>query len=234
MDASVGQSRAAPAFAGWSPSAFEAMAVPDFAGRMEAIRRHVRPLLEAIADRLAPALSERAGETLYPYVAQHARRTVNPPDQTWCAWSPSLRGYKKHPHLELGISARQVFVQAGAIYEAPFRGHLADLLAERGAALRTVLPPEAVWKDDHLAESGVATRALSEAELARLAGGLRRRSRGDLMVALAWPREEVLGLSAEAFLDRALEALTRLMPVYRLARQAQQGSAGSARLAAPG
>ncbi len=225
MNATRRSNGAASAFGGWDRQAFEAMEVPDFAGRMEAIRRHVRPRLEAIAEALAPALSERAGEALHPYVAQHARRTVNPPDETWCAWSPSPRGYKKHPHLELGISARGVFVQAGAIYEAPFRATLADLLTHQGRALREVLPPDAEWKDDHLAPSGVPTARLSDEELTRLAAGLRRKSRGDLMVALTWPREAVLGMSPEAFMQQALEALSHLLPAYRLVRQAQQGAA---------
>lgn len=212
-------------FTGWDRQAFEAMAVPDFAGRMEAIRRHVRPKLEAMAEVLAPRLAQRVGEALYPHVAQHARRTVNPPDETWCAWSPSPRGYKKHAHLELGIRADRVFVQAGAIYEAPFRARLADAMTgQRLAALRAALPPESEWKDDHTAASGVPTSALTEQDVARLVGGLRRKSRGDLVVALHWPREEVLRLSGPEFLEKALEALTRLVPVYRFVREAEQAA----------
>lgn len=215
-------------FEGWQASAFEAMAVPGFAARMEAIRRHVRPRLEAIARELAPGLSERVGEPLHPYVAQHARRTVNPPEDTWCAWSASARGYKKHAHFQLGIRAHHVYVQAGAIHEAPFRARLADLLLARADTLRAALPPQAEWKDEHTAPAGIPNRELTAEDLARLAAGLRRKSRGDLMVSLSWPQEAALPLNGPAFLQQAGEALGQLMAAYRLAREAEQTHAVAA------
>lgn len=219
------------AFDGWRPEAFEAMATPGFAPRMQAIRQHVRPVLEAIAEALAPGLSSWVGEPLYPHVAQHARRTVNPPEDTWCAWSPSPRGYKKQPHFQLGIRADQVYVQAGAITEAPFRTRLADLLTARVGPLREALPPDAEWKDDHTAPSGTPTSALSAQDVAALAAGLRRKSRGDWMVALRWPKEQVLGIDPQRFLEQAQDALRRLVPVYRLVREAEKDHAavGAAR-----
>ena len=216
-------------FEGWDPSAFEAMEVPGFAARMEAIRTRVRPRLQAIAEELAPELSRRAGETLYPHVALHARRTVNPPEDTWCAWSPSPRGYKKHPHLQLGIRAQHVYVQAGVILEAPFRPRLADLLLEQAGRLRAELPAEAVWKDDHTSPTGVAPARPDEEALQRLAQGLRLKSRGDLMVSLHWPRSQAVAMGAGEFLQQALAALERLLPVYRLARQAEREAAPLAR-----
>lgn len=213
-------------FDGWRREAFEAMATEGFAARMQAIRQHVRPVLEALAQSLAPDLSSWVGEPLYPHVAQHARRTVNPPEDTWCAWSASPRGYKKQPHFQLGIRADRVYVQAGAISEAPFRSRLADLLMARIGELQQTLPSEAEWKDDHTAPSGTPSSALTDEVVAALAAGLRRKSRGDLMVAVGWPREQVLGLEPLRFLELAGNALRRLIPVYQLVREAEKEHAG--------
>lgn len=209
-------------FEGWDREAFEAMEVPGFAPRMEAIRTRVRPKLQAIAEELAPGLSEWVGEPLYPHVALHARRTVNPPQDTWCAWSPSPRGYKKQAHFQLGIRAHHVYVQAGAILEAPFRPQLAELLLRRADELRSQLPPEAVWKDEHTSPAGIPSTELDPEAIQRLAAGLRLKSRGDLMVSLDWPKEKVLAMSPERFLEEAAWALRQLIPVYRLAREAEK------------
>lgn len=215
-------------FPGWDRDAFAAMEVAGFQQRMEAIRTRVRPKLQAIAEQLAPELSRRMGVPLHPHVAQHARRTVNPPEDTWCAWSPSRTGYKKHPHFQLGIRADHVYVQAGAITEAPFRAQLAQLLLEEGPALRASLPGDALWKEDHTSPDGVPTAALTDDDLHRLAGGLRRKSRGDFMVALHWPRDAALTLPPQAFVQQALEALERLRPVWELARRAAEQKKGAA------
>ena len=36
----------------------------------------------------------------YPHVAKHARRSVNPPKDTWVAFATSKRGYKMLPHFK--------------------------------------------------------------------------------------------------------------------------------------
>jgi uncharacterized protein YktB (UPF0637 family) len=41
-------------------------------------------------------------------VARHARRTVNPPDDTWVAFAPDRRGYKKHCHFKVAVSRNAV------------------------------------------------------------------------------------------------------------------------------
>lgn len=214
-------------FSGWTTDCFEAMELPGFAERMQAIRSRVRPRLEAISQALAAPLSRHAGLTLYPHVALHARRTVNPPDDTWCAWSAARTGYKKHPHLQLGIRARHVYVQAGAILEAPFRSRLSELLLQEGRALAAQLPGQALWKDDHLAPHGVPTEQLSDADIERLAAGLRRKSRGDFMVALHWPKEQALAMGPQEFLEQALQGLVQLLPVFWLVCRAADEQAGS-------
>ena len=37
------------------------------------------------------------------HVAKHARRSVNPPIDTWVAFAPNKRGYKMLPHFQIGL-----------------------------------------------------------------------------------------------------------------------------------
>ena len=65
-------------------------------------RDTIRPKLKGIGETIAPYLSRLTGDEMYIHVAKHARRTVNPPDETWVAWSPQKRGYKSQPRLSGG------------------------------------------------------------------------------------------------------------------------------------
>lgn len=83
---------------------FDVFAIDGFGPRMEAFKTVLRPHLVAVAERLAPAVSEVAGHPLYVHVAKHARRTVNPPAESWAAFASQPRGYKKLPHFALCVS----------------------------------------------------------------------------------------------------------------------------------
>src|SRR5215510_6264745 len=83
---------------------FQIFDIPGFAERMAAIRAEIRPKLEALGDALAPPLARIARVEVFPHVARHARRTVNPPDDTWVAFGPEARGYKRAGHFKVAVS----------------------------------------------------------------------------------------------------------------------------------
>lgn len=83
---------------------FKVFTIEGFAPRMEAFTSTLRPRLVALGEHLAPALSAQVGHPLYVHVAKHARRTVHPPPESWCAFAPVARGYKAVPHLALCVS----------------------------------------------------------------------------------------------------------------------------------
>jgi Uncharacterized protein conserved in bacteria len=43
-------------------------------------------------------------------IAKHQRRTRNPPPDTWLAINQNHRGYKKTPHMELGLWPDRYFI----------------------------------------------------------------------------------------------------------------------------
>jgi uncharacterized protein YktB (UPF0637 family) len=87
---------------------FQVFDIPGFAERMAAIRGDIRPKLERLGGALLPAVARVAGSEIYPHVARHARRTVNPPDDTWVAFGPDKRGYKKARHFKVAVSRQGV------------------------------------------------------------------------------------------------------------------------------
>ena len=74
---------------GFTDQDFDVFSVPGLEARMEVLIERVRPKLEALGAELSPYVSALAGEEMFVHVAKHARRTVNPPIDTWVAWAPA-------------------------------------------------------------------------------------------------------------------------------------------------
>ena len=55
---------------------------------------------------------------MYPHIAKHARRTINPPNDTWISFSSNPRGYKMQPHFQIGLWETHLFIWYAVIYEA--------------------------------------------------------------------------------------------------------------------
>lgn len=141
----------------FSANDLEVFTLPGFDERMQALREQIRPKLHQLGQELAEPLSHRVGEPLYPHVAKHARRSVNPPEETWVAFSPNARGYKKYPYLGVAISRFGIHPRVVAKTESV---ELRPTMAERleGRSLPSVLgdfwnwdfgaPPEEVRADE--------------------------------------------------------------------------------------
>ncbi|SEN07690.1 Protein of unknown function [Lihuaxuella thermophila] len=96
---------------------FEVFNIDGLEPRMYALKRQIRPKFEMIGEQIAPYLSMLVGEPVAVHIAKHARRTVNPPEETWVAWSTSRRGYKSLPHFQFGIRDLHLFIWFALIYE---------------------------------------------------------------------------------------------------------------------
>ena len=91
-------------FPGFTAADFKVFDIPGFKPRMAAIQTRIRPKLEAAGRNLLPDVARIGGGPAFVHVAKHARRTVNPPDDTWVAFAGDKRGYKKHCHFKLAVS----------------------------------------------------------------------------------------------------------------------------------
>lgn len=120
---------------GFTASDFDIFKIEGFSARMEKIYAHVRPKLLRLGDDLAPEMARKLHLEFFPHVARHVRRTVNPPSETWVAFGPSPRGYKRYGYLALCISGAGLHARAVVKSEADSRAEMARGLGAHRAKL---------------------------------------------------------------------------------------------------
>lgn len=76
-------------FNGFKAQDFNVFQTPGLDDRMEQIISQIRPKLETLGNRYSEELTAFTGEEMFFHVAKHARRTVNPPKDTWVAFAPN-------------------------------------------------------------------------------------------------------------------------------------------------
>jgi uncharacterized protein YktB (UPF0637 family) len=201
---------------GFNAADFQVFRIEGFNERMAQLYATVRPKLLRLGDELAPALAGKLHLELFPHVAKHARRTVNPPPETWCAFGPSAKGYKRYPYLGLCISRFGLHARVVVKSEADHRPEMSVALARRAAELTRALDGTMVARYDNWAFDAPPASVRADRELwQQLAGALEKKT-GGIDVGLGWPIREALKLDRE----EVLEGFRELEPLYRACRSA--------------
>lgn len=208
------------AFAGFTASDFRVFDLQGFKPRMTAIRGQVRPKLEALGAELLPAVARATGSEAFAHVAKHARRTVNPPDDTWVAFGPDRRGYKKECHFKVAISRRALrfLFEVGPEcaekkkWLAAWKKHAPKLIPAIKQAKGL-----AWFKNEHDEEPTALLANLSTEEITRLADELARTRDGQLVVGRRVADAEAVKWAPEEHRKTAIGTFQLLAPLYRLA-----------------
>jgi len=206
---------AAPSFAA---SDFRVFEIPDFAGRMQAIGQQVRPKLTALGEGLASGIGRLVGAEVFAHVAKHARRTVNPPEDTWVAFGPDRRGYKKHAHFKVAVSKNCVRLLFEVGPEHQDKGGWAAHWGRRGGELAGVLSRGMGirwFKNEHDEDPAAAVKDVGQEQLRALLQELSRRRDGQFVLGRRLSRAEVTGMTPQAFEKTALDTFRVLAPLYR-------------------
>jgi uncharacterized protein YktB (UPF0637 family) len=198
---------------------FKVFDVKGFRARMDEIRTRVRPKLEAFGHSLAPAVARSLGSETFAHVARHARRTVNPPADTWVAFAPDPRGYKKHCHFKVAVSRNCVrfLFEVGPEHADKRRWAAAwkKNAPKLGAVLRRVRG--LAWFENEHDEAPASMLAdLSADRLGELGDALTRGHDGQLVLGRAVPAAEAARWTDAQYRAAALEAFRALAPLYRL------------------
>ncbi|MFD3258580.1 DUF1054 domain-containing protein [Paenibacillus lentus] len=202
-------------FAGFKGQDFDSLTVPGLEPRMEAIITNIRPKLEELGGAIAPYLSALCGEEMFPHVAKHARRTINPPEDTWIAWSSSKRGYKALPHFQVGMFSTHLFIIFAVIYESPNKESIANYLEKHAAKVRKLVPADFYWSTDHMKPEGTLNRDMDKESLLQMAGKLKTVKKSELLCGLRLDRDQPL-LQDGAGLIRTIEqTFETLLPLYK-------------------
>lgn len=112
-------------FKGFTNEDFDVFQIDGLEARMDGLKERIRPKLESLGQYFAPALTTLTGDEMYVHVAKHARRTINPPKDTWVAFANNPRGYKMLPHFQIGLWNTHLFIWFAVIYEAPLKEEVA-------------------------------------------------------------------------------------------------------------
>jgi uncharacterized protein YktB (UPF0637 family) len=198
---------------------FKVFEVKGFQPRMQEIRARIRPKLEVLGHSLAPAIQRTTGEAMFAHVAKHARRTVNPPDDTWVAFAGNQRGYKKHPHFKVAVSGHCVrfLFEVGPEHADKKRWAAAwrKSAPKLGPVLRRVRGL-AWFKNEHDEEPAAALSDLSQEQLGELADELTRTRDSQLVLGRTVPVAEAARWTEAQYREAALETFRALAPLYRL------------------
>lgn len=203
-------------FSGFNSRDFEVFQIPGLEPRMEMLIERVRPKLEALGAELAPYLTELCGEEMFVHVAKHARRTVNPPIDTWVAWGTSKRGYKALPHFEVGMFDSHVFVIFAVIYESPNKITFAEALERELDEVRRNLPGEFYWSMDHMAPHGTLHKDMKSEDYDKIITKLKTVKKAEVMCGLRIERDDPVAADGEQLLETIRSTFKTLLPLYRM------------------
>ena len=198
---------------------FKVFDLQGFQPRMAAIRTQIRPKLEALGEALRPGVASVTGGEAFAHVARHARRTVNPPDDTWVAFGPDKRGYKKSCHFKVAVSRHAVrfLFEAGPEYAEKKKWAVA--LKKSAPRLATALRKAeglAWFKNEHDEEPAAHLADLSTDEIARLGDELARTRDGQFVVGRRVRADEAARWGLADYQKAALATFEALAPLYRL------------------
>jgi uncharacterized protein YktB (UPF0637 family) len=185
---------------------FEVFAIKDVDARLAKIDDLIRPRLTRLGTEMAPELSQRLQIEFFPHVA---RQVVN--HETWAAFGPSPKGYKRFGYLALCISGAGIHARAVVKSTADKRAEIGRAIKLKSSELErsfrgTKIQDYDGWNCRTLPHPIVASRAFFDA----LGDALAEKS-GAIDVGFGWLVHDALRI------DRAevLDAFGELAPLYR-------------------
>lgn len=200
----------------FTASDFNTFTIDGLEERMDALKERIRPKLQDLGDYFAQQLSIMTGEEIFPHVAKHARRTINPPKDTWVAFAANRRGYKMMPHFQIGLWETHLFVWFAVIYEAPNKAEFGKRLEENAELLKNSIPENFVWSIDHMKPDVIPHNGLNTEDLLSMFKRLQTVKKAEILCGIQIPREEAVQLTDKELVDTIQYTFETLLPLYKL------------------
>lgn len=195
---------------------FNVFTINGLEPRMEALKDNIQPKLQALGEHFSQQLSVMTGEEMFPHVAKHARRKVNPPNDTWVAFAANNRGYKMMPHFQIGLWETHVFIWFAVIYEAPNKVEIGKHLDENVDQLIKNIPSHYVWSMDHTKPEVIPHESLSSEDFHSMFSRLQTVKKAEILCGIQIPREKAVQLKENDFIETIQDAFENLLPLYQL------------------
>lgn len=203
-------------FTGFYEEDFDVFQIQGLEPRMKELIRLVRPKLQALGEQLAPYLTELCGADMTPHVAKHARRSVNPPDDTWVAWAANKRGYKQHPHFQIGLWSTHVFIQFALIYESPNKAVFANHMKRELTDVIQHIPGNFTWSMDHTKRDGMLHQNLKKDDFEAMLKRLIDVKKAEILCGIHLDKNDPILHNGEAFMRKAEDTFRTLLPLYQM------------------
>lgn len=200
-------------FTGFTQKDFDIFTVDGLDERMELIRGNIQPKFQEIGQVLVDELSMKLGNEMYLHVAKHARRTVNPPKDTWLAIANNKRGYKKHPHFQVGLFDDHVFIWLALIYELPNKKEIGQALINNINLIKNV-PKDYMISLDHMQKGSFSVTETEETEKGLVR--FRDTKKGEFLIGKQFDENDPDLKNGEKFLQIVKKTFETLIPIYKV------------------
>jgi uncharacterized protein YktB (UPF0637 family) len=204
-------------FNGFTQSDFATFAIEGLEARMKAIQERIQPKFKAIGETLCDDVALLAGSEMFLHIAKHARRTVNVPKDTWLAISHNKRGYKQHPHFQIGLFDDHVFIWLAFIYELPNKPTMAETFLQNLQHIDRIIPEHYAVSFDHTKKDAALWGTLTEDEKKKALERFRDIKKTELLIGRQISSEQPILQDGAKFIETAKETFETLMPLYKLA-----------------
>ncbi|WP_046175173.1 YktB family protein [Domibacillus indicus] len=201
-------------FNGFTAHDFEAFHIQGLEERMAAIQERIQPKFKLLGEVLADDLSVMLGQEMYLHIARHARRKVNPPNDTWLAIAHNKRGYKQHPHFQVGLFDDHVFIWTAFIYELPGKKEIAQTFLDHIDFLNNTIPSDYAVSLDHLKKEAESWGSL---EAQQALSRFRDVKKAEFLIGRHIQADDPVLQDGNAFYELVKETFETLFPVYQLA-----------------
>ncbi|MGX7149586.1 DUF1054 domain-containing protein [Enterococcus ureasiticus] len=181
--------------------------------RMAGIRSTIQPKFQELDDYFAEKLGETLETEFFVHIAQHRRRTVYPPENTWSALSQKKRGYKMEAHFQLGIWPDYLFMWLSLIDNPKKEKEIAQVFLDN-QALFEQLDDDFYLSTDHTQPE---IERLNEADLEKHLIRFRDVKKGEFQIGRVIRKTDDLLNDPEKAREYMLKTYEELLPLYRLA-----------------
>ncbi|ALC91135.1 hypothetical protein AM500_16020 [Bacillus sp. FJAT-18017] len=203
-------------FNGFTEDDFNVFKIDGLESRMDGIITHIRPKLEFLGNHFASALSIAAGEELFAHVAKHARRTKNPPNDTWVAFAANPRGYKMVPHFQIGLWETHLFVWFAVIYECQGKQSIGKAFINNLTEIHQSIPGNFVWSEDHTKPGATKHSSLSKVDLEASFQRLLDVKKAEILCGYHFDRDSVIKMGPSELLKDIEDVFKKILPLYKL------------------
>lgn len=195
----------------FTEESFDVFTIDGLDNRMAAIRSEIQPIFQELDEAFKEELEKKVKEELFIHIAQHRRRTVYPPENTWSAISRKKRGYKMEPHFQLGIFPEYVFMWLSFIDNPKNEKEMAQVLLDK-PTLFSHLPKDTMVSFDHTIDR---VEKLNEVDLQKGLTSFRDVKKGEFQIGRIIPKESPLWKNKQDAQDYMLATYEALLPIYQ-------------------